>query len=109
MGSVKIALYNPLKHKYHIEDVTFIGGGKKSNKKTSKQNKMVNSVKQKSEGSPAVVKTKVKEDKAKIKEEESEDSDGSDVDTAEINDRSSEEEVKSSSVEDDDQVWKTLM
>ncbi|KAF2893531.1 hypothetical protein ILUMI_12642 [Ignelater luminosus] len=81
------------------------GGGKKSNKKTSKQNKMVNNVKQKSEGSPAVVKTKVKEDKAKIKEEESEDSDGSDIDTAEINDRSSEEEVKSSSVEDDDQEW----
>lgn len=50
------------------------------------------------------MKVKAKEDKPKIKEEDSEDSDISDVETNELNDRSSEEEVKSSSVEDDDQV-----
>ncbi|KAF5278898.1 hypothetical protein FQA39_LY18324 [Lamprigera yunnana] len=81
------------------------GGSKKTTKKAPKQNKIVNNIKPKSEGSPAVEKAKPKEEKIKIKDEESDETDASDVDTNENIDRSSEEEVKSSSVEDDDQEW----
>lgn len=78
------------------------GGGKKSNKKSyNKQNKP-NNFKAKIEGTPPL---SPKEKKEKIKEDKSKDADSDESDGSEQVDRSSEEEVKSSSVEDDDQEW----
>ncbi|GLV38722.1 Secretory 63 [Carabus blaptoides fortunei] len=81
------------------------GGGKKSNKKSNKQNK-INNFKHKVEDTPPrIVKAKPKEEK-QHKEIDSDDSDASEQNYN--NDRSSEEEVKSSSVEDDDQEWEKI-
>lgn len=85
------------------------GGSKKTTKKSNKQNKVANNiVKPKPEESPIVDKAKPKEEKLKPKDDDSEDSDVSELEDTNTNDnadRSSEEEVKSSSVEDDDQEW----
>lgn len=74
-------------------------GGKKGNKKPSKQHKP-NNFKQRTEGTPPPpTKVKPKEDKPI-------DIDSDDSDTSEqIDKNSSDDEVKSSSVEDDDQEW----
>ncbi|GJQ67590.1 hypothetical protein Trydic_g8396 [Trypoxylus dichotomus] len=77
-------------------------GGKKSNKKV----KQKSTVKHKAEESPAPVKIKnVKEEKSKDDDSDLSDSSGSDVN--ESNDLS-EDEVKNSSVEDEDQEWEKL-
>ena len=79
------------------------GGGKKSNKKVKQKH---GSKQFKSEGSPAPRKLKIKEEK--VKEYDSDEVDSSDTETNDHNDRSSDDEVKNSSVEDDDQVYYLL-